>query len=889
MGGEGEHLETRAVPQLVFRAALGHLLSPTGAPAVPQVLAHPRLPGVLAVAVPGDTAVRFYDCSPPPTSSSASPAGHLAPLDCSLGAIPLPQPLPPAATITRLAFSRDGAYLAVATTALTMTVFALEIPLAAAAEGAGASDARAPAAPAARASRISGYACASFTAETPPTALALLHFPKQPSAAAFCRFRHNHMALLSGHVNGFLNVWWCGNTPAAAAAAAAAAAPSPLASYPPFHASRGPITHISVPFFVDESVPSTPGPSPPPLFATLLSAAGAAAEGGAAAQTALAALQHQPPCSTPTLRATQVVVGAHGARGWRCYAFPHLPVLQAPPPLSASKGATAAAASSTTPAAAALFLRPDVTLLAPTAAAAQGTAEGHWSWDAGTGRRVFCLSPPVAVGHLTRPPFACPSYAECLRAPVVGWEGGGRGDAGWASLHPQGGVGGSFSSTGRGGAADPLEGGVEPRGCALLQRLPGSEELLEWEALEAEAVRGGGGLTASYARAARLQASALSPSFPGLPPAHFSPQRDIFAQCARGSGFHTPPTAPTLAPSTAAPPRFLLLPRTVLFLLTERHILAAGFDHAPGLASEGSCAAVKKMLEDSLEARAAYQRQLVFQQQQQQQQEEQQQQQQQQREASMQRSQAAAVKRPQVSRTPPPPPKPNPTAEAAKRLFARMHYIPPPPPVAAQRAPPPKPSFPMPATGRGEVVLGGRRQLFQLPQPSPPHQAARSGAARGGAGSSSSSSSSSSSPTLHQWLSLSTQQARTEAQLRASAELQAVAARENAKLAYMPRHSRAREREWGRHLAPQQPQQLSGEDAGYGQAAALLARLAMDPSAYCPEWEVVEGEAGAVGQSEEHREEDREEDRSVSFLERVVEVLHRPGAYVEEQEEEEET
>jgi hypothetical protein len=63
----------------------------------------------------------------------------------------------------------------------------------------------------------------------------------------------------------------------------------------------------------------------------------------------------------------------------------------------------------------------------------------------------------------------------------------------------------------------------------------------------------------------------------------------------------------------------------------------------------------------------------------------------------------------------------------------------------------------------------------------------------------------------------------------------------------------------------------------------------MDPSAYCPEWEVVEGEAGAVGQSEEHREEDREEDRSVSFLERVVEVLHRPGAYVEEQEEEEET
>jgi hypothetical protein len=51
---------------------------------------------------------------------------------------------------------------------------------------------------------------ATFTCESTVTALAALSsFPLHPKSTHFTRFRHNHCAILTGHVNGFVNVWWC--------------------------------------------------------------------------------------------------------------------------------------------------------------------------------------------------------------------------------------------------------------------------------------------------------------------------------------------------------------------------------------------------------------------------------------------------------------------------------------------------------------------------------------------------------------------------------------------------------------------------------------------------------------------------------------------------------
>ena len=422
-------LETAALPQLVFRAALGHLRAPSGAPAVPLLLAHPVAPHVLCVVVPSDSAARFYDVAPAPAAEAAVGSGG----DCSAGAVGLRS----GEAVCAAALSRDGALLALGSIGSRVAVFALRSEGGDGGGGGGGGGG---------AGRIRGTQVAAFQCESPITALSLLHLPAHAHCHAFTRFRFNGYAVATGHANGFLNVWWCGNwcgsegegdgaAPSAAAAAPQARpgapfATAPLASYPPFHASRGAITHISPAFMTEDRAPATPHPSPPALAP--LAAAAPPPPPAAAARLA------------PTrVRATCIVVGATGARGWRTYAFPH----GAPPPLPPPPG--------TPP----LLLRPDA-------------APGCWGYNEATGRREYLPPPAVDATALTRPAFSVPSYADCLRAVVVGaggWAAGG--DRPWAASCDA--ALGAFAAAGAGGSARALRRGrrAARRGAAAARAL----------------------------------------------------------------------------------------------------------------------------------------------------------------------------------------------------------------------------------------------------------------------------------------------------------------------------------------------------------------------------------------------------------------------------------
>jgi len=625
-GAAAPPLETAALPQLVFRAALGHLRSPAGAPAVPLLLAHPVAPHVLCVVVPSDSAARFYDVAP---ASDAGGGGG----DCSAGAVGLRS----GEAVCAAALSRDGALLALASTGARVAVFALR------ADGGGSGGG----------GRVRGAQVAAFQCESPVTALSLLHLPAHAHCHAFSRFRYNGYAVATGHANGFLNVWWCGNwcggggeggAPAQAAAAAAYAT-APLASYPPFHASRGAITHISPAFMTEDSAPATPHPSPPPL-----------------------ALPPPPSAArlAPTrVRATCIVVGAAGARGWRTYAFPH----GAPPALPPPPGAPP------------LMLRPDA-------------APGCWGYNEATGRREYLPPPAVDATALTRPAFSAPSYADCLRAVVVGAAGGAGGDRPWAASCDA--AMGAFAAAAAGGAAaaataPPASAGAVPRGVALLQRAPCADsEALGWEAV-------GDG--------------AAPPVFAGLPPLPATPSSataadaSLFRLLARGgAGTAAHPAyeeGPGGARPLSAPPfaAHVFLPRTVLLLLTERELCLAGYDHAPGLVADlrvrelAAAAAVVTGGRGVAAAAAA--------------------------------AKAAAPPPPAPAPAPqrrrplpaPQPPAPSPLELATARLAARKLYAPPPPLPRAAAAeppqPPPRPHFPMATTGRGDAVVFGRPVLFQ--------------------------------------------------------------------------------------------------------------------------------------------------------------------------------
>ena len=304
-------LETKALPQLVFRAALGAL---GGGNAVPLIVAHPTRPALLGVVVPGDTAVRFFDVSPPSARGQEVALGT----DCSAGVAELAS----RTAIARAAFSRDGSVLAIADTSARVTVMVFKLR-----EGEGSGGGL----------TVTAEPALTFSCDTAVTALVVAHVPAPAAANRFSRFKLNAYAVVTGHVNGFLNIWWCGDNvnakdgaataPLAArgggrsasgatvmgrgaartSSARAASPPSPppapprepLATYPPFHASRGPITHISPPFSVNDRAAGAE------LAAAGLfsSARRSGAHGGAA---------------------TLFCVGAHGAIGWRVYALPHV-------------------------------------------------------------------------------------------------------------------------------------------------------------------------------------------------------------------------------------------------------------------------------------------------------------------------------------------------------------------------------------------------------------------------------------------------------------------------------------------------------------------------------------------------------------------------------------
>ncbi|RYG45202.1 hypothetical protein EON67_10860, partial [archaeon] len=225
---------------------------------------------------------------------------------------------------------------------------------------------------------------ARFGTEALVTAVSVLHIPAPADAVNFAAFKYNHLLLLTGHANGFLNVWWLGNLQSLGSEPApegCVRVPQPgahqLASYPPFHASRGAVTTISVGVTAEEAVhgrsllPSTHPSALAPLEAS--------SEGAPRVPT------------TSTL----VAVGAVGARGWRMYTFDHVlpPVL----PQSARQGFP----------------------LRTSDMARARASRVTYTWDA-MGKRQRVEPTPADVSHCLAACVRCPTYAECLRAPIIG-------------------------------------------------------------------------------------------------------------------------------------------------------------------------------------------------------------------------------------------------------------------------------------------------------------------------------------------------------------------------------------------------------------------------------------------------------------------------------------
>ena len=738
-----DEIELQALPQLVYRAALG-------VSAAAQLLSHPAIDNVLGVVLAGDSALRFVDCSPAPDVAVSAAA------DCSAGSIGVDG----GAEIVGAAISRDGAVLSLATAERELLVFSLTEELvetasmaAQAAEvaatevavsgfGSGAEESarwhRASTLLRHRVEIRGALACA-FRCESAVSALSVLHVPCHPDAFSFSRFRLSGYVIASGHTNGFLNLWWCGDIGGAEGsgkASAAAVSATPTASYPPTHASRGAILHMSPAFVAPTGVERA---SVPPMFSSMRAGArvSASARGGRAGSGL----------------STVVCIGAHGARGWRVFEIPHLPIPARPsPPVQPapvqSRSAAAAPASSAaaggTSLAASLSgidrARPDRT-------------GGVWEWDRLSGRRVFVPPPPANVSYLRSPCFEVPSLEDSMRFAVIG-------DPAWRSstdlLAPTTSSAAAASSAQLSGLP-ALSQGVDPRGCALLQRLPSADsDFIAGAVLE--------GATADDS----LSAVSL---FSGLAPSAIAADRGLFRLLSRSPGGRFanhaelfPPNdaasaaaaeqlrrnrgagkASAAAPSAPGGARgdFLHLPRTVMLLLTETGLHCAGFDHSPGLALSNVRA--EEAARESATAIAARQRGLNAAKQSRLQAEQllcRQQELEAARVAERERALAESVANARVVHAgpapdirqasksfallpPPPPPPPNaPTmprparAELSRRSSPSQAARPRAPPVYASRdiwAPlvePPRPSYPMSVTGRHDSLIRGQRAVF---------------------------------------------------------------------------------------------------------------------------------------------------------------------------------
>lgn len=564
--------------------------------------------------------------------------------------------------MTCVAISRDGRILSTATADGRVAVFRLAIFEQGSSESSNGS-----------ALSVNAMQLQEFAPDARVTAMSIAHVPAPSEARAYSRFRENGYCVITGHVNGFLNVWWLGNNKSALAPGpldvrnaprARRGAPpppppappaplEPMASYPPFHASRGPITHISAAFVVEE-VPAG-AESLPRLFST--------APPGAAVATRFAS--------------TAMCVGASGAMGWRVFSFAHeSPVTRSSP--------------SNPP----LCLRAD-------------DAAGAWGYDA-DGRRTFAPPPPVDVSHLTIPAFSAPSFADVLRAPIVGAPPG----EAWASA-----TGGVVSSRPGGGAS-----GCEPRGTALLQLLPSADadivgsaalmgsvgdagadtRALFW-GLGEEPVAGSRSLFRALARAGAGASAAgaggtqAHAAYPGAPSFGNELSRDASSGGRSGGGYPNEPFG-----------RFAMVPRAVVLLYSERGVHAAGFDHHAGViigvrpetmashvaSSDAAAAAVPPPPPPPPQPRADAP-------------------------ADTWSCGAGALQaKPSIRRTPPPlnrgaalTAKLN---NARSLLRARTSYVPPPETLthSKRESPPSAPVFPMSKTGRQDAILHGLRQVF---------------------------------------------------------------------------------------------------------------------------------------------------------------------------------
>ena len=423
-GGVGSVLTSRegiAQCARLSMAVLPHMTSRLSLDGIEgmRLLPHPVLGGVLALALYGDCCVRFYNVQG--VGAATSSAALTAREAITAAALPtLCGVIECAAPIFTEAISEDGAAVAAATVSLSgrceVSIFRMVSAVAPVAGSAAQS----------RVATLRAIPACTLRCEMPVSALRFLPVPAAPDAAAYSRFALNRHALLTGHSNGFVNVWWCGNLRRGSNTMVVPHLTSPLASYPPFSASRGPVTHLSPATVVDTL--RAPGTASSSTSSNLLSA-GRRMQSNSSSGSGSDALFSGTDSAGP---ASVVFVGAPHTRGWRPLVFPHctpaltsVTVLETTPPQYRAVASIAAGGGGD-----GLFGSRNIQPIQPHQPLASATTSMTtefpdllppvFSYDTMHGRRV--LIPPAArdVSALLQPSFTCPTLAECARAGVIG-------------------------------------------------------------------------------------------------------------------------------------------------------------------------------------------------------------------------------------------------------------------------------------------------------------------------------------------------------------------------------------------------------------------------------------------------------------------------------------